>query len=135
MSKQRNIRKRRALDDNDGDSEPIEDAKSVLTAQDIKLLQRQRQRKTVGITFMRAIRHLFLPPGLSWVYACHRPLLFCCILLLNRQLQGVNVTALATAATEDRQPHSFVGAEEDGVLQAAFKQERRQIVEDDNPEM
>ena len=51
--KQRNIRKRRALDEqaelSEGEPEAaVEGQPPRLTAEDVKLLQKQRQRRTVG---------------------------------------------------------------------------------------
>jgi hypothetical protein len=57
MRKQRNIRKRRAVDDDDeipSGQEEEDTQKPLLTADDIRLLQKQRQRKTVS-------SHLWLP--------------------------------------------------------------------------
>jgi len=51
MSKQRNIRKRRAVDDDDEISNGgNEDTQKPLTAEEIRFLQKQRQRKTVRLT-------------------------------------------------------------------------------------
>lgn len=50
MSKQRNLRKRRALDElEDLEADQNEGEAPALTAEDIKLLQKERQRKTVCI--------------------------------------------------------------------------------------
>lgn len=50
MSKQRNIRKRRAVDDDDDipHGEGEEDTQKPLSAEEIRFLQKQRQRKTVS---------------------------------------------------------------------------------------
>lgn len=51
MGKQRNIRKRRAVDDDDeiSQGEGDEDTQKPLTAEEIRFLQKQRQRKTVSL--------------------------------------------------------------------------------------
>jgi hypothetical protein len=57
MSKQRNIRKRRAVDEDD--EIPLgaedEDTQKPLTAEEIRFLQKQRQRKTVRVIHLPAI--------------------------------------------------------------------------------
>ena len=57
MSKQRNIRKRRAVDDDDEipHGAEDEDTQKPLTAEEIRFLQKQRQRKTVSIIHVPAI--------------------------------------------------------------------------------
>ena len=47
MVKQRNIRKRRAVEDEDEISDGGEQGQKPLSAEEIKLLQKQRHRKTV----------------------------------------------------------------------------------------
>ena len=47
MNKQRNIRKRRAVDEEDDDISTELEGQQPLSAEEIRLLQKQRQRKTV----------------------------------------------------------------------------------------
>ena len=49
MSKQRNLRKRRAVDDEDDLQEKDDDGQMQISAEEIKLLQKQRLRKTVRL--------------------------------------------------------------------------------------
>lgn len=49
MMKKRNIRKRRAIDDEKEESPSSDDQDKKLSTDEIKLLQKQRQRRTVRL--------------------------------------------------------------------------------------
>ncbi len=118
-SKQRNIRKRRTLDEAEGASEEEEQGLSV---EDTKLLQKQRQRKTVR-------RNQLPPPRPSPTQLCSS--LRRCMLLCE---QGIEASSLAVADKAPKLADAAAGAGPD-VLEAAFKKEKRRTATEEDPLM
>ena len=146
MSKQRNIRKRRAVDDDDEIplGEGDEDTQKPLSAEEIRFLQKQRHRKTVS---------------LCAVFESHLLLCICPVLHLISivavpfsveqtshfivlSIQGVEATTLAGAGSKASLPIEPTAAAADAgnndqgmALHAAFNKERTRLAEADDPEM
>lgn len=149
--KQRHIRKRRALDEQeelpDGPEGGEEEAPR-LTAEDIRLMQKQRQRRTVRCGAVGEAwrcdagdaRHACVRRSRRSIAAC--PLTRAsprCRPLAARK-QGVEASTLGMAHLRaDKKAAAAAGEERDagggGGLQAAFKRERRLFSEEDDPHM
>jgi xanthine/CO dehydrogenase XdhC/CoxF family maturation factor len=133
MSK-RNIRKRRAVDDEDEDLGNGAEEEQGLSAHDIKLLQKNRQRRTVRRRAApRHRRRQRRPCGGARPVSAELQLT-----PPAAPTQGVDSAALAMPEKARRAPAPADG-DDDGagpdVLRAAFNRERLRVTDADDPQM
>jgi hypothetical protein len=137
MSKQRNIRKRRALDEQEELSD--EDGQGgALSAEDVILLQKQRQRrKARGIGVFSHGSSGAPSSPLHFVWPQQYSVLIRRAASSIYVLQGVDATALAAPdAASGRIATTLATDDVNGdVLEAAFKRERQQATDEDDPHM
>lgn len=114
-SKQRNIRKRRAVDDSEESDEYTKTP--ILNSEDIKLLQKQRQRRAVCVCGSGCRSNSFHSPFLY----THRGLIFL--------LQGLDATQLAAPTTGETL--ELQTALNDDSIKQSFRKEVAQVTVED----
>ena len=136
--KQRNIRKRRALDEEEG--EEGGEGEQAPSLEDTKLLQKARQRRTVSAAGCG--RAPGLVAALQAAVTARRRLqsLSSCRTTDWPAPAGTQGIEAGTLAVADRAPQLGAGAGAGGpggpdVLEAAFKKEKRRVASEEDPHM